>query len=303
MAVDNCKIKLGNLGEPGCVNIADVAVLGFFDMLKDSTGANKSRANADLTTWALLEPILNAADPRDRLYPVGQFSNVDQVRDESVFWTSNAGKKVKLRDGFKNFTGYIVNAPRELEAKLKQDVSQSFGWHFLDDANQIVTKKGTTSTTCRPIQIDNDTLDAIYVEKTDAAPAMMMISFQWKPTENDADVKVLGGVDYDANTPYGLLDVDAVFTNPTINTVTATITTTCYGDLVPDLDISMFTFTTISPTPGTLLGTTMQELSPGVYEFTWGAPQSLGDVIRISASTDGLDFEEMSDGTNDIIIQ
>jgi hypothetical protein len=65
----------------------------------------------------------------------------------------------------------------------------------------------------------------------------------------------------------------------------------------------MFTFTTISPTPGTLLGTTMQELSPGVYEFTWGAPQSLGDVIRISASTDGLDFEEMSDGTNDIIIQ
>jgi len=304
MAADNCAPKLANTGKPGCITIADVTTFAYFDMAKDSAGLPKERPNTDLTTLAGVEAAINAADPRDRLYPIGKFENVDQVRSESVFWTANSGKKAKLRDGFKDFVGYIVNPPRELADKLNENGKQQFGWHFLDDSNHAVTKKGSTTSLCKPILIDNDTFDAVYLEKTDAAPAMLMIAFQWKSTEEDSDVKVLTGLDYTGSDINGLLDADAIFSNETINGFTATITTTCYGDAVEGMVLGDFSLEEITPTPGDVTGNiaSVTESAPGVYDFVFTAPETLGDVLRLTGTYAGYDLSAMSDGTNDITI-
>ncbi|MCK4884268.1 MAG: hypothetical protein KAS30_05325, partial [Candidatus Diapherotrites archaeon] len=207
-----------------------------------------------------------------------------------------------VREGFKTFQGFIVNAPRELTGKLNSNACQSFGFHFLDDSNQLVTKKGTDSTKCRPILIDSDTFRTKYVEATNDAPAMLMLSFQWKSTEKDADVVVVGGLDYTGSDVYGLLDADAIYSNESTAGFTATIVTTCFGGAVEGLELADFTAAEISPTPGAIVLASATETSAGVYDIVFDTAQTTGDVIRLSASKDRFDFSEMSDGTNDITI-
>lgn len=303
MSDKNCNcdvISLGNTGTPDCSLIADIAAFPLLDMAKDSSGAPKERLKTDLTVFANLEPLLNAANPLDRIYPIGKFENVEHNREDDVFWTANSGKQAFVREGFKTFQGMIINAPRELTAKLNSNACQSFGFHFLDDSNQLVTKKGSDNTKCKPILIDPDTFRTKYVEATNDAPAMLMLSFQWKSTEKDADVKVVGGLDYTGSDLYGLIDADAVYSSISAAGFTATITSTCYGGPVEGLTLSDFTLTEISPTPGAVVISSVTESSAGVYDFV--ASSTSGDVLRLSASKDRFDFAEMSDGTNDITI-
>ena len=303
MSDKNCNcdvISLGNTGTPDCSLIADVAAFPLLDMAKDSSGAPKERLKTDLTVFANLEPLLNAASPLDRIYPIGKFENVEHNREDDVFWTANSGKQAFVREGFKTFQGMIINAPRELTAKLNSNACQSFGFHFLDDSNQLVTKKGSDNTKCKPILIDPDTFRTKYMEATNDAPAMLMLSFQWKSTEKDADVKVVGGLDYTGSDLYGLIDADAVYSSISAAGFTATITSTCYGGPVEGLLLGDFTLTEISPTPGAVTISSVTESSAGVYDIV--ASSTSGDVLRLSASKDRFDFAEMSDGTNDITI-
>ncbi len=306
MSDKNCNcdvISLGNTGTPDCSLIADVAAFPLLDMAKDSSGAPKERLKSDLTVFANLEPLLNAASPLDRIYPIGKFENVEHNREDDVFWTANSGKQAFVREGFKTFQGMIINAPRELTAKLNSNACQSFGFHFLDDSNQLVTKKGSDSTKCKPILIDPDTFRTKYVEATNDAPAMLMLSFQWKSTEKDADVKVVGGLDYTGSDLYGLIDADAVYSGITVNGAIATITSTCYGGPVEGLLPTDFSAVEVSPSAGTpVVIASASETSPGVYDIQFSIAATPGDVIRISASKDRFDFAEMSDGTNDITI-
>jgi hypothetical protein len=307
MSDKNCNcdvISLGNTGTPDCSLIADVAAFPLLDMAKDSSGAPKERLKTDLTVFANLEPLLNAASPLDRIYPIGKFENVEHNREDDVFWTANSGKQAFVREGFKTFQGMIINAPRELTAKLNSNACQSFGFHFLDDSNQLVTKKGSDNTKCKPILIDPDTFRTKYVEATNDAPAMLMLSFQWKSTEKDADVKVVGGLDYTGSDLYGLIDADAVYSSISAAGFTATITSTCYGGAVEGLLLSDFTLNEVSPSPGDITGNiaSVLESSAGVYDFLFTTPETSGDVLRLSASKDRFDFAEMSDGTNDITI-
>lgn len=305
MSDKNCNcdvISLGNTGKPGCSLIADIAAFPLLDMAKDSTGAPKERDVTDLTVWANLEPILNAVSPLDRIYPIGKFENVEHNREDDVFWTANSGKSAFVREGFKTFQGFIVNAPRELTAKLNANACQGFGFHFLDDSKQLVTKKGTTSAKCKPILIDQDTFRSKYVEATNDAPAMLMLSFQWKSTEKDADIKVVGGLDYTGSDVYGLLDADAIYSAIATTGFTATITTTCFGGAVEGLLLADFTLNEISPTPGVESIASVTETSAGVYDIVLTTPAASTEVFRLSALKDHYDFAEMSDGTNDIVI-
>ena len=307
MSDKNCNcdvISLGNTGIPDCSLIADVAAFPLLDMAKDSSGAPKERLKSDLTVFANLEPLLNAASPLDRIYPIGKFENVEHNREDDVFWTANSGKQAFVREGFKTFQGMIINAPRELTAKLNSNACQSFGFHFIDDSNQLVTKKGPDATQCKPILIDSDTFRTKYVEATNDAPAMLMLSFQWKSTEKDADIKVVGGLDYTGSDLYGLIDADAVYSAISVNGFTATITSTCYGGPVEGLLLSDFRLNEISPTQSLITGNiaTAEETSPGVYEFVFTLPEDSGDVLRLTPTKDRFDFAEMSDGTNDITI-
>ena len=129
---------------------------------------------------------------------------------------------------------------------------------------------------------------------------MLMLSFQWKSTEKDADIKVVGGLDYTGSDLYGLLDADAAYSSISATGFTATITTSAYGTAVEGLSLSDFTLTEVSPTPGAVTIASVTESSAGVYDLV--ASSTSGDVLRLSASKDRFDFAAMSDATNDITI-
>lgn len=299
-------VSLGNTGEPGCVIVADIISTLILDTAVDSTGAAKERTLADMKSFATLEPMLNAVDGRDRLYPIINLENVENLRDDAVFFDFNSGKRSFVRDGFKNFTGVIENAPRELVDKLNKNKCINLGAWALDDSNQLIYKKGSTSALGAPILIDKNTFHAKYVEATNDAPAWIMVSFQWKKSEADSEIKVIpaADLDYDSEDLYGLLDADSLYTLISTAGFTATITETCYGNAVEGLLLADFTLTEISPTPGDITSNiaSVTESAPGVYDFVFTVAEGSGDVLRLSALKNRYDFSAMSDGTNDITI-
>lgn len=298
-------VSLGNTGEPGCVIIADIISTLILDTAIDSNGDPKERTLADMKSLAAVTLALNAPDGRDRLYPIINLENVENLRDDAVFFDFNSGKKSFVRDGFKNFTGVIENAPRELVDKLNKNKCINLGAWALDDSNQLIYKEGSTNLVGAPILIDKNTFHAKYVEATNDAPAWIMVTFQWKKSESDSEIKVIPAseLDYDSEDLYGLVDADAVYTLETVNGFTATITETCYGNPVEGLVKADFDLEEITPVPGNIIGQldTVTETSAGVYAVVFTAAQASGD-IRLSASKDRFDFAAMSDGTNDITI-
>ena len=120
--------------------------------------------------------------------------------------------------------------------------------------------------------------------------------------EKDADVKVVGGLDYTGSDLYGLIDADATYSAITTAGFTATITSTCYGGAVEGLLLGDFSLAEVSPTPGVESIASVTESSAGVYDIVLTTPAASTEVFRLSASKDRFDFSEMSDGTNDITI-
>lgn len=293
------KFSLGNTGF-GCVNNADVLNNLMFDMLIDSTGVKKERLLADMKSLATVNTFINAADARDRLYPVTDIEDVENIREDPIFKEYNSGKKGFVRDGFKNYQGFIPNAPRELVDQLNENRCQNFGAWGLDDSNQLGYKKGTDNTKGQPINILSSSFFAKYIEATYTDEPGIFVAFQWSKNVKDSEIGVIPAseLDYTADDLEGLIDGQATFTGESTSGVTATITETAYGGTIEGLLLADFAAEEISPVPGLVVITAVTETSAGVYDIEYVAVSA--DVIRITITKTGFDFSSVSDGTNDI---
>jgi hypothetical protein len=288
-----------NTGVPGCVPIADIVRCLIFTTEVDSAGAVKEISKTDLASFSAVELLLNDVDFEDRLLPTAELENVENIRDESVFQEFNSGNKAKVRDGFKNFTGMIVQPPRELKGKLERLSCSDFGAYAVDKSGNFLGYAGSTTDVLRPILIDKNTLDVQYVEATDSEVAMIMIKFQWKLSQKDENIKLIGAddLDYTCSDLYGLLDVNASYSAISTTGFTATLTTD-YGTNVTGLvagDFTLYNETTAS----SVVISSATETSAGVYEFSFAA-QTPADVLTLSASKNRYDFAGL--GSSNIVI-
>ncbi len=294
--VCDCNNVSLNTGIPACVTIADITRCLVFDTELTSAGAVKERTVADLSSFTVVETFLNAPLLDNRQLPTPELENVENIRDEAVFQEFNSGNKSKVRDGFKNFTGYLVQVPRELVGQLKTLACTDFGAYILDKSGNYVGYQGSTTSVLRPILIDKNTLDVQYVETTDAEVAMIMIKFQWKQTMLDENIKLIpaNSLDYNCSDLYGLLDVCADITVGSATAFTA-ILSTYYGTSVQGLvagDFTLYNETTAS----SIVITSVTEGPGGTYAVVMPA-QTAGDVISLDASKDRYDFDCMQDNT------
>lgn len=305
MSKDCANPSLGNTGLPDCFNVADTAKDLLLDMRFDSTGAVKERLLSDMSDFTSLETFLNADDPQDRIYPILGFENVENLREDSVFFEYASGKQNFVRDGFKNFVGMIPNPPYGLVAKIKENRCFDAGAWIHDDSGQLIYYKTDDPLKGRPILIDKDTWDAKYIEATDTDPPMIAVAFQWKKTQLDENLGVVPSdqINWDQDDLYGLIDVDATYTDITTAGFTAQINDVCYDRAgISGLQLADFTAEEISPTPAPepIASVTESPTVPGQYGIVWDTATTSGDVHRLSLTKDGLDASAMSDGTNDI---
>ena len=295
-SVCNCDNVSLNTGVPSCVAIGDIARCLIFDTELTSSGVIKERSVSDLYSFSVVETWLNAVNFDDRWLPTPELENVENIRDEAVFQEFNSGNKAKVRDGFKNFTGYLVQAPRELVGQLKQLACSDFGAYIIDKSGNLMGYKGSSASVLRPILIDKNTVDVQFVEATDSEVAMIMIKFQWKQSMLDENIKLISAdeMDYGCADLYGLLDVCG---NPTPSSATefSVTLTTNYGTKVGGLVAGDFTLTNES-TSASVTPTSVTESANGVYDFVIPA-QTTGDVLKLSASKDRYDFSCLAEST------
>lgn len=295
-SVCNCNDVSLNTGIPSCVAIGDIARCLIFDTELDSSGNVEERTVADLQSFSVVETWLNNTNFDDRWLPTPELENVENIRDEAVFQEFNSGNKAKVRDGFKNFTGYIVQAPRELVGQLKKIACSDMGAYIIDKSGNLMGYKGSSTSVLRPILIDKNTLDVQFVEATDSEVSMIMIQFQWKQSMLDENIKLVPAdeMDYGCADLYGLLDVCGTPVPSSATEFSVTLTTN-YGTNVTGLVAGDFTLTN-ETTSASVTPTSVTDAGSGVYNFVIPA-QTTGDVLELTASKDRFDFSCLASST------
>lgn len=288
-SVCNCDNVSLNTGVPSCVAIGDIARCLIFDTELDGNGSVKERNKQDLEQFAMVESFLNAVIFADRQLPTPELENVENIRDEAVFQEFNSGNKAKVRDGFKNFTGYLIQVPRELLGQLKQLQCTDIGAYIMDKSGNYLGYQGSGADVLRPILIDKNTMDFQFVEATDSEVAMVMIKFQWKQAMLDENIKLIPAdeMDYSCADLYGLLDVCGI-PQPTSPTEFQVTLETLYGTKVTGLTIGDFQLENLT-TANPIVISGVTESADGVYDFTIPA-QTGGDVLELTASKNRYDF-------------
>lgn len=317
MAIDcTCNNTLRNLGNPDCPPVFQIAKKFIFVPRFDSTGAVNKILKTDLTSFANVEAKIEAADPLDRWYPTAEVENVEDIREEPVRQEFNSGKSIVVRDGFRTNTAFIpLGSTQELDAYKSYGCAE-FGAYIVDAGGNIIYYEDANDPDyAYPILVDTDTYHAMLVKATDAEVQMVMLSWQWRQSQRDQNLRFVeaSDLDYDIESLSGLFDVEVTFSNNntgTFDTFTFLITTQ-FGVPVKNLveaDFIGFGAATADSIYNVSTGLDVAILTftddpvDGQYTITFAA-QSNNDVMRLNAPIkDGIDFANLSNGDNDVTL-
>ena len=301
MDVCSCDVVLGNTGSPGCKRTYLVTKFLLLQAIVGSAGTdNFFDVSAGEPTLSTITAALDNVEPTDRLFPLGEFEDITDERAEAIVQEFGSGQKARVRDGARDFSGFIPNAEPILVGKVKKSVCSQLGAFMLDAGGNLIfsaRKSEGLVTNAYPVRIDTNTLDVRYVKATDTTIAGVMINFQWATSEQDSYLRQVKQTDLDwgATDLYGL--VDAYSVNSAITTTGFTVTITDeYGDPVVGLVSGDMTLAELSPTPGSVAITTVTESANGVYDIVHALATS-GDVLELTITKSGYDFANVKANT------
>lgn len=213
---------LGNLGVSNCAPKFSVTNKLAFMPIYDSTGVkNKIDLTATLNE-AFFVNLLNETDPSKRLYVSPVFENVDKPRADSTFEEFPSGRKIKIKNGKKSFTGVHAEASEQLEDHYKNFACGQFGVFEIDINGQLKGKKlSVTGTDLYPIPVDNNSFDTKFVDAKDGETSKLMISFDFDRLMKDYENWMITAdeVGFDFNDLNPLFDASLIFNAKTSTTV------------------------------------------------------------------------------------
>lgn len=288
----NC-CTLQNSRQDACPSVMDIAKRLILVPEVDASGAVNKFATAGDVDKAALQAKFDDADKYNRFYPIDVLENVEDIRADAEFFEFNSGKKAKIKDGTRTFTGFIPFQAGEYMGKLEDWSCNKFGVYIIDKAGNFVY--GTDESTkleVLPIMVDEASFSVELMKKTDAEPVMIKITFDFRESEKDALLRLIkeSDLDFDGLSEvdvYGLYDAKHVVSDISQTGFTSTISEAIYGFAIENLvpaDFSLYNVTDSAPV--TIIGA--PESSEGVYDFTF-ASQDVSDVLRLSLTKSGYD--------------
>ncbi len=253
---------------------------------------------------AYFTALLNNADKLERLYPLPEAKDINDVRDKSVMVDAKDGTQFKVRDGIRKFEGVFYppfSSPQMVSILQSQRCASPC--KFSIDANGTIWGRiSEDGTKLYPMRMDAGSVDVIYQLPTDSDIEKVNYSFNLHPSERDCTMRGLEAselsgdidpLDYD-----GLMDVfmkvvscDATklvvelydgygkITNPEAVT----------GFLVTDFTLYNVTQDSAIALSGT--GAAFAEAPNGTYSLTYATVDvpTLADVLKLTPSKDGFD--------------
>lgn len=296
--VCDCNVGLSNTGRPGCVPIQGVTSSLILVPLKDNDG---NRNGIDLSVplnAAFFSALVNQLDASKRWFPLPAFEEVDQPKAESLKKEFASGRSIKLRDGKRSFTGWIVgdDASPTFLGKLEDAGCVDFGFYSVDVNGNLIGDFDKALDFLFPIPADNQSWDPRLMLATDGEVNHILLEFDWKLNFSERNMKMLKVAEagQDFTELEGLIDV--LFDNVVASAATQTIVFDAefeYGT-APNADkykgaTNITDWIVDDPLGVPLVILTSVENTSGNYTITLAAASFIAtDVLDVQVSRDGF---------------
>jgi hypothetical protein len=300
MAICKCEVGLGNTGTPACAPIASVLRKIVLVPTYDSTGAKNS---IDLTATldaAYLTARINDTDSTKRWFPLPDFENVTSERAESTFEEAPSGTRAFVRQGSRTLTGEIwgKEALPTLIGKIKEARCVSVSAFIIDGDGKVIGNGDAKSPDILyPIQLDAQSIDAIWMAATDGTTQKINVTFTFSDSEKDEDIYLIQpDVDFtfDALAAKGLLDICVAYSSISTTGFEAVLFNE-YGlrKSLKDVGLVIGDFSLYNDTTAASVTITSVTESPdGTYTFVIPA-QTSADSMTLTPSKDGRDYADV----------
>ncbi len=292
----NC-CTLSNSQGDACPSILDIAKRIIVVPEVDASGAKNELANEAAVTKSALQAKFDAADKDDRYFPLSILENVEDVRVEPTFFEFNSGRKAKIKEGTRTFTGFIPFQGPEYLGKLEDWACSKFGIYVIDKSgNFVYATDASTKVKVQPIMVDQESFSAELVKKTDAEPVMIKITFDFRETEKDSLIRAIDAADLDfdglsSTDVYGLYDAFQVVSSISATGFVSTITEETYKFAIEGLVAGDFSLYNDTDSASVSI-TSVAEVS-GVYTFVIPS-QTSSDSMTLTLSKATYDSAPLS---------
>jgi hypothetical protein len=305
--VCDCNASLQNSGVPNCVYIPNVTYKLWVTPTFDSTGAKNYIDTTATLDATFFDDLLNAGrsgatntDDKQRLYPIGAFKNVEDVRGDDITESFNDNDIAFIQEGTRTFTGVIIDrASPTLLGKMKSWRCSQISAYIIDiDGN--IYGNGSEADKLYPFRLNSESWSPKFMKTADATVAKIQVDFSYSKDEADEDIKMILA---DETTPdvrdlEGLIDVNAGAATSISTTGFVTALTFDYGSQVTAQEfkgavLADFDLNEVSPTPGAIVITSVTESPDGTYTFVIPAATS-GDVLELDLQKDGFEMTTLS---------
>ena len=299
----------GNTGEPNC-SVEQKALA--FPVIMPRFGSNGQRNTINVASGTLGADItakLNAADPRDRIYPLPRVENATFPRTDTQYEEAESGRKYRL-DGVGgvrtwNMELWGKSAVAAMHRELKKYGCVELDVFWVDIAGSMFgIKDNPTDTVMKGYEVSSETFDIFKDYATNTTVQKLMISWDLdsQVCEENAYGITAGELGYKATTLSGLQTANQTLTEPADGTVNQVVKTT-YGTAVTlqgviGLDTSGAVLSLYNVTQDAAMtaptGWAPIVGSDGGYSFAYlTAEAALNDVIRVSVSgAPGYDVQD-----------
>jgi hypothetical protein len=300
MEACDCNASLANTGVD-CTPILEIADKLIAVPLKDSTGARNSIDLTQTLNAAFWTGKVNDTDPTQRWYPLPSMKNANDERAESIKETFEDNSTAFIQQGVRAFSAVVVDDGTQiLQGKLETFRCQDFGFYVVDINGNLIGSLGNGQDGCEPsylypIAVDRGSFDPRFMKKTNNSAQKVMLSFNWKMTEQDKNLRMITATEagYDLSSLTGLRDVCAVISDIDNTEFTVDLRVTGFGTLLNPVRVEGLVagdFTLYNVTDAASVSvSTATETSDGIYTITF-ASQTNGDVLRLTPTLSGYDF-------------
>lgn len=300
-----CEGGMSNTGADCSKVFRDTIQLDFMPMIaNDGTENGIDVTGATPINKALFDGMINNTDASKRLYPVANdngLKDVEQMRATNVTRTFTDGDDEFVRQGIKNFKGWITGryATAQYAEKLNSIRCTDMGVYKIDRGNNYIGAISADGTKLNPIRISSGSFSAIFVEATpDKNNAYIELTFNFSPSELDGRLRMIACsefVNYKATMNRGLLDVCVAFSAITENGVTVKLETDQGTPLSPQLAKGLTTLTdwvfhNVTQNRNQVF-TLVETAVKGIYTVVFTtSPPADGDIITLTITHNGFDF-------------
>ena len=303
----SCTSQYKNSGQPSCVGalIQAARKIILVPRYKNDGTANKITVPATLNQ-AYFDALINNADRSARWYPLPKFVNVEMAKAESTYETFNDGTKKLIHEGVRTFKGLLPAIQPQYLSVLKSGNCTDMAAYIVDKSGKLVGYSNGEENVLYPFPLNANTMNAVYMWATDSTGSNIDFSFEF-----DVDMKdeYIAQISADDLTSVNLLDLEGLYNAVKSQTSTGQTSMvfklyTEYGTVATPIAIeglvaADFALYNVTDSAAVTVST-CTESPAGTYTLTY-ASQTLGDVIRITPSTTGIDFTDVIAATATVV--